>query len=177
MYVITVNKGPVAYAQAELQALAHRHSMQFRYESAVMDGLPLLNLAEFPLPAVEIRSFRGLLNSTSTLVLSMIEQGYSQEEAIRKAQHLGVAEADPWYDLDGWDAVMKTTILANTLLEGQLSPHQVMRQGIRDLAPAEIRAAAQSGTPIRLVSQAHRKLEVPIAEVRPHKIGKDDILL
>ncbi|TMD68840.1 MAG: hypothetical protein E6I91_03645 [Chloroflexi bacterium] len=175
--VITANKGPVAYAQSELQASARHQNVQFRFEATVMDGLPLINLAQFTLQAVGIRSFRALLNTTSNLVLSMIEQGFTRDKAIAKAQELGISEADPWYDLDGWDAVMKTTILANTLLEGQLSPHQVMRQGIRDLAPAEIRAAAQSGTPIRLVSQAHRKLEVPIAEVRPHKIGKDDILL
>jgi len=123
MDVITANKGPVAYAQAELQSLAHRHNLQFRFESTVMDGLPVINLAEFTLPAVGIQSFQAILNSTSSLVLNLIEQGYSQDEAIRRAQHIGVAEADPWYDLDGWDAVMKTTILANTLLEGQLTPH------------------------------------------------------
>src|SRR2546421_2736205 len=176
MDVITANKGPVAYAQAELQALAHRHNVQFRYESAVMDGLPLLNLAEFTLPAVEIRSFRGLLNSTSTLVVSMIEQGYSQQEAIHKAQHLGVAEADPWYDLDGWDAVMKTTILANSLLDGNLTPQMVEREGIRNLTTDEICAAALAGSPYRLISQAHRKNGVLFAEVRARRISSDDTL-
>jgi homoserine dehydrogenase len=83
MDVVTANKGPVAYAQSEMAALASRQQVQFRFESAVMDGLPLLNLAEFTLPAAGIRSFRGLLNVTSSLVLSMIEQGYTQEDAIR----------------------------------------------------------------------------------------------
>src|SRR6266513_543444 len=175
--VITANKGPVAYAQSELQSLAGRYNVQFRFEATVMDGLPLINLAQFTLPAVGMHSFRALLNTTSSLVLNMIEQGFTRDEAIAKAQELGIAEADPWYDLDAWDAVMKTTILANTLLESQLSPHQVTRQGIRDLAPAEIRAAAQAGTPIRLVSQANLKQGVSIAEVRPRKLGKDDILL
>ena len=175
--VITANKGPVAYAQSELQALAGRQNVQFRFEATVMDGLPLINLAQFTLQAVGIHSFRALLNTTSSLVMSMIEQGFTRDEAIAKAQELGIAEADPWYDLDAWDAVMKTTILANTLLESQLSPHQVTRQGIRDLAPAEMRAAAQAGTPIRLVSQANLKQGVSIAEVRPRKLSKDDILL
>lgn len=175
--VITANKGPVAYAQSELQALARHQNVQFRFEATVMDGLPIINLAQFTLQAVSIYSFRALLNTTSSLVLSMIEQGFTRDEAIARAQELGIAEADPWYDLDGWDAVMKTTILANSLLESQLSPHQVTRQGIRGLAPAEIRAAARAGTPIRLVSQANRKQGISIAEVRLHKIGKDDILL
>jgi homoserine dehydrogenase len=176
MDVITANKGPVAYAQAELQVLARRHGAQFRFESAVMDGLPLINLAEFALPAVGIRSFRAILNSTSTLVLSMIEQGFTREEAIQKAQQIGIAEAEPWYDLDGWDAVMKTTILANTLLEGQLTPQMVEREGIRNLTSDEICAAALAGSPFRLVSLAHRKHGVLIAEVRPRRISADDIL-
>jgi len=176
MDVITANKGPVAYAQIELQSLARLHEVQFRFESTVMDGLPVINLAEFTLPAVGIRSYQAILNSTSSLVLSLIEQGFSRDEAIRRAQQTGVAEADPWYDLDGWDAVMKTTILANTLLDGQLTPQMVERQGIGDLTSDEICAAAQAGSPIRLVSQAHRKYSVLIAEVRPRRISPDDIL-
>lgn len=174
--VITANKGPVAFALAELQALARSHHVQFRYESTVMDGLPLFNLAQFSLPAVGISAFRALLNTTSSLVLSVVEQGYSLEEGIRRAQELGVAEADPWYDLDGWDAVMKTTILANALLGGHLTPHQVEREGIRNLHPDEIRAAALAGTPIRLVSQASTSNGVLIAEVRPRPLAQSDIL-
>lgn len=176
MDVITANKGPVAYAQVELQSLARRHEVQFRFESTVMDGLPLINLAEFTLPGVGIQSFQALLNSTSSIVLNMIEQGYSGDEAIQRAQQMGVTEVDPWYDLDGWDAVMKTTILANVLLEGQLTPQMVEREGIRDLTPDDIRAAALAGSPFRLVSQAHRKHGVLIAEVRPRRISSDDFL-
>ncbi len=176
MDVVTANKGPVAYAQSELEALANRYNAQFRFESAVMDGLPLLNLAEFTLPAAGIRAFRGLLNATSSLVLSMIEQGYAQEDAIREAQQVGVAEADPWYDLDGWDAVMKTTILANSLMEGELTPHMVEREGIRTLTSDDICAAALAGSPYRLVSEGHRKHGMLMASVRPVRIGAEDTL-
>ena len=176
MDVITANKGPVAYAQRELESLARRHDVQFRFESAVMDGLPLINLAEFTLPAVGVQSFKATLNSTSTLVLNMIEQGYSLEEAIVKAQEIGVAETDPWYDLDGWDAVMKTTILANSLLDGNLTPQMVEREGIRNLTTDEICAAALAGSPYRLISLAHRKNGVLFAEVRARRISSDDTL-
>ena len=174
--VITANKGPVAFAQAELQALARHNNVQFRFESTVMDGLPLINLNQFTLQAAGIRSFRALLNTTSSLVLSMVEQGYTMDEAILKAQELGIAEADPWYDLDGLDAAMKTTILANNLLDGQLTPNMVEREGLRDLSLDEICAAGLAGTPIRLVSQAHREHDQLIARVFPCKISKDDIL-
>ena len=174
--VITANKGPVAYAQSELQSLAGHYNVQFRFEATVMDGLPLINLAQFTLPGVGMRSFRALLNTTSSLVLSMIEQGHTLDEAIARAQQLGIAEADPWYDLDGWDAAMKTTILANTLLKGELTPQTVEREGIRDLTPSAIRAASAAGTPFRLVSQARHTQGALIAEVRPRRIHKDDIL-
>jgi homoserine dehydrogenase len=176
LHVITANKGPVAHAQFELQELAHRHHVQFRFESTVMDGLPVINLSEYTLQAVGIQSFRALLNTTTGIVLRMIEQGYTLEEAISQAQRIGVAEADPWYDLDGWDAAMKTTILANTLMDGQLTPDLVEREGIRNLSLDGICAAALAGTPIRLVSTAHREHGLLIAEVRPQPLDTGDIL-
>lgn len=176
MDVVTANKGPVAFAQAELEAVARHNNVQFRFESAVMDGFPLINLAQFTLPAVGIQSFRALLNTSSSIVLNMMEQGYSRDEAIFKAQQAGVTEVDPWYDLDGWDAVMKTTILANTFLEGQLKPHMVEREGIRNITSDDVCSAALAGSPIRLVSQASRKHGVLVAEVRPCRIGTDDVL-
>lgn len=176
MDVVTANKGPAAYALSELQALASSRNAQFRFESAVMDGLPLLNLAEFALPAAEMRAFRGLLNATSSLVLSMIEQGYAREDAIHKAQEMGVAEAEPWHDLDGWDAVMKTTILSNALMEGQLTPDMVEREGLRELTSDDICAAALAGSPYRLVSEARRRHGMVRASVRPMRIGAEDTL-
>lgn len=176
MDVVTANKGPIAFGQAELLTLAHKRQVQLRYESTVMDGLPLLNLAEMTLPAVEIRAFRAILNATSTLVLNLIEQGYDQQEAIRHAQQLGIAEADPSYDLDGWDAVMKTTILANTLLEGNLTPRMVKREGIRHLTSDDICSAALAGAPYRLVCEASRKRGMLSASVRPQRISAEDTL-
>ena len=176
MDVVTANKGPIAHAGAALHTLARSKGIQLRYESTVMDGLPLLNLAEFTLPAVGIQGWRGLLNSTSSIVLRQMEQGQSQAEAIQLAQQIGVAEANPWYDLDGWDATMKTTILANTLLGTQLTPATIQRTGIRDLTQTEIMAAAQAGTPIRLVSSAHIVDGSPVATVRPERLQPDDPL-
>jgi homoserine dehydrogenase len=176
MHVITANKGPIAHAADELHALAHQHHVQIRYESTVMDGLPLLNLAQFTLPAVGMRGFRGLLNNTSSIVLHQMEQGASLDDAIRLAQQIGVAEANPWHDLDGWDATMKTTILANTLLQAHLAPRMVQRTGIRDLSQDEVIAAAQAGTPIRLVSSAHLTGEILTATVHPERLQPNDPL-
>lgn len=176
MDVITANKGPIAHAGESLHTLARQRGLHLRYESTVMDGLPLLNLAEFTLPAVNVRGFRGLLNCTSGIVLSQMEQGRSLEEAIRLAQQAGVAEADPWHDLDGWDATLKTTILANALLHARLTPQQVQRTGIRALSQAQVMEAAQNGTPIRLVSSAQFIDGVPTALVLPQHLQPDDPL-
>lgn len=180
MDVVTANKGPAAYAGADLRELARRNNVQFRYESTVMDGLPLINLAEFTLPAVGTRAFRAILNTTSSLVLHLIERGFSLEEAIGQAQQLGIAEADPWYDLDGWDAAMKTTILANTFfstrMTSPMTPPMVSRTGIGDITRDEILTAAAAGTPIRLVSSARYHNGIVTADVSPCRISSNDIL-
>ncbi|HEY0752782.1 MAG TPA: hypothetical protein VGD98_02290 [Ktedonobacteraceae bacterium] len=176
MDVVTANKGPIAHAGTSLHAQARRKGVSLRYESTVMDGLPLLNLAEFTLPAVGILGFRGLLNTTSSIVLRQMEEGQTLETAIQLAQQIGVAEANPWYDLDGWDATMKTTILANTLLNAALTPSLIQRTGIRDLTQAEIIDAARASTPIRLVSSAQLVNGTPVASVRPQPLQPDDPL-
>lgn len=176
MDVITANKGPLAHAGKELRRLAQQQGVFLRYESTVMDGLPLINLVEYTLPAVGIHGFRGLLNRTSSIVLAAMEQGLPLEEAISQARQIGVAEANPWHDLDGWDATMKTTILAGTLLHARLTPTQVQRTGIRDLSQDEIRAAAQHGTPLRLVSSARLLDGQLTATVGPRRLLPDDPL-
>jgi len=174
--VVTANKGPLAHAGAELHALARRQGVHLRYESTVIDGLPLLNLAEFTLPAVGIRGWRGLLNITSAIVLRQIEEGQTLEGAIELAQRMGVAEANPWYDLDGWDATMKTVIITNVLLHANLTPAQIQRTGIRELTPAAIVAAARAATPIRLVCSASFVNGSLLASVRPERLPASDPL-
>jgi homoserine dehydrogenase len=176
MDVITANKGPLAHAGADLRRLARQQGLSLRYESTVMDGLPLINLAAYTLPAVGISGFRGLLNRTSSIVLATMEQGGSLQDALARAQQIGVAEANPWHDLDGWDATMKTTILAGTLLQAGLTPAQVQRTGIRDLSQDEITAAAQSGTPIRMVGSARLVDGMLTATVGPQRLSPADPL-
>ncbi len=80
--MVTANKGPIAHAYHELSALAAEHGVALRFESTVMDGTPIFSMAEAALPATEIASFRGLLNSTSNYVLSRMAQGETLEEAV-----------------------------------------------------------------------------------------------
>src|SRR5262252_7763383 len=115
-YAISANKGPVVYAYRELTALANSKRRRFYFESAMMDGAPVFSLFRDALPAIEVRGFRGVINSTTTVILQTMEAGASLQEAIQEAQRLGVAETDPSADIDGIDAAVKVVEVANVLM-------------------------------------------------------------
>jgi len=95
-----------------------------------MDGTPVFNLAERCLRGTRILSFRGTLNSTTNLVLSRMEEGLTASAAVKEAQALGIAEADPRNDLEGWDAAVKGCAIANGLMGASVRPPQVRRRGL-----------------------------------------------
>jgi homoserine dehydrogenase len=176
LHVITANKGPVAFAGRELQTLARRLCLHFRHEGAVMDGTPVFNLLERCLPGVQVRAFRGTLNSTTSLVLARMEAGQSARAALREAQALGIAEADPSFDIDGWDAAVKLCALANALWGAALRPARVKRTGIRGVSRLEVRRAARAGARLRLVARAERRGGRIIASVSPELLPLGDPL-
>ena len=154
--VISVDKGPIAFAHQELKNLAHQNGVQLLYEGTVMDGMPIFSLAERLLPGVQISGFQGILNSTSGIILEALEAGETFEDGLLLAQQLGIAEADPSYDLDGFDSQMKTCALANALLGATLTPAQVKRRGLGRPNPTEITQGRQRGQVLRLLSSAKK---------------------
>ena len=94
-HAISANKGPVVHAYRELTELAAAQGRRFLFESAVMDGVPIFSLFREAMPAVEVRGFRGVLNSTTNVILEGMESGMSFDESLAQAQQLGVAESDP----------------------------------------------------------------------------------
>ena len=157
MHVVTANKGPVAFAHRRLKALAARKKRLFLHEGAVMDGTPVFNLAERCLRGARIVGFRGTLNSTTNLVLSRMEEGRTVTAAVKEAQTLGIAEADPGNDLEGWDAAVKGCALANALMGASVRPSQVRRRGIAGLTTGDARRAVRAGTRLRLVVRGVRQ--------------------
>jgi homoserine dehydrogenase len=153
-HVVTANKGPVAYAYRRLSILAAGRGLQFRFESSVMDGAPIFALIEKAMPATRVRGFRGVINSTTNLVLTLMAAGKSREEAIAEAQRLGVAEADPAYDLEGWDATVKVCALMNALMDADVRPADIGRTGIERITAKEIKAATRAKTALKLVAEA-----------------------
>lgn len=155
-HVVSANKGPVVHGYRELTALASAHDVRYAFESAVMDGAPVFSLVRDCLPLAELRAVRGVFTSTATVVIEAIEQGLDHAAGVARAQALGIAEADPGYDIDGWDSAMKLCAVANVLLHGDLRPSDVARTGIRQLAESDIRAAQREGAPLRLVGEVSR---------------------
>jgi homoserine dehydrogenase len=176
-HAISANKGPVVYAHRELTKLAQARGVHFFHESAMMDGAPVFSLFRETLPAIEVRGFRGVLNSTTNVILECMESGMSFDDAVREAQRLGVAETDPSNDIDGIDAAVKVVGLANVLMGGQLNLADVSREGIRDIGAAQLHAARESGEKWKLISRARREGDGRIASsVAPERLKADDPL-
>jgi homoserine dehydrogenase len=173
MHGITANKGPVVHAYRELTELAARNGRRFYFESTVMDGAPIFSLFREALPGSNLRLFRGVLNSTTNMILTRMERGDSFENAVAYCQEIGIAETDPSGDIDGWDAAVKVAALATVLMGIPLKPSEVERTGIRGIGPVEIEAARQSGKRWKLVCTGERLGDAVRGKVAPEMVGLD----
>ena len=169
--VVSANKGPVMHGYQRLTALAESRGTRYRFESAVMDGAPVFSLVRRCLPLSGLRVVSGVFTSTATVVLEAVERGGTIEDGIHEAQAMGVAEADPSYDVDGWDSAVKLSAIARVLLERPLPPSDVSRTGLRSLDPAAIRAAYADGRPYRLVGRVAVDGDAVSAEVAPMQVS------
>ncbi len=156
-HAISANKGPIVYAYRELLALAKERGRQFLFESTVMDGVPIFSLFPLGLPLTELRGFSGVLNSTTNVVLTEVEKGRSFDEAVKRAQAIGIAETDPSQDLDGWDSAIKVATIATVLMGVPTRIDQVQRTGIYELNEEKIRSVRSAGMRYKLVCRAERR--------------------
>jgi homoserine dehydrogenase len=175
--VVTANKGPAAFAYHELNAAADAAGVSFLFEGAVMDGIPIFNMVRETMPAVEILGFRGIVNTTTNVIISALEDGGGFGPALARMQAEGIAEADPSLDIDGWDAAAKAAALANVLMGGRVTPHDVDRCGIGGDTGAAVRQAAGQGRRLRLVAAATRRPDGTVtATVKPVALAANDFL-
>lgn len=173
MHAITANKGPVVYAYHHLSELAARKGRQFFFESAVMDGAPIFSLFREALPAAHLRAFQGVLNSSTNLILTHMEEGESFEDALAYAQSIGMTETDPSGDIDGWDSAVKVAALVTVLMGIPLKPDQVERVGIRDLTSQDIARARSQGGRWKLICSARRERGDVEARVAPEIVTSE----
>jgi homoserine dehydrogenase len=149
--VATSNKWPVALHGLELRTLAAEAGVDFRSESTVMSGTPVLSTLTEGLAGARPLSVRGVLNATNNFIASQIARGLSYEDALAEAAAAGLAEPDPSADVDGWDSAAKLMILAGVLFDAALPLDRVERRGIAELDPDEAEAARRPDRALRVV--------------------------
>jgi len=170
MHAITANKGPVVHAYNQLTEIAAAKDRKFFFESTVMDGAPIFSLFRTALPGAQLQAFKGILNSTTNLILTRMEGGEGFDQAVAYAQKIGIAETDPSGDIDGWDAAVKVAALVTVLMGIPLKPNEVERTGIRDIQARDIQRAQEQGQRWKLVCYAVREGDSVKASVAPQMV-------
>lgn len=153
--VVTANKSLLAAHGAELLAAAARHRVPFRYEAAVIAGVPFLGTFSRRPLACAIAGLSGIVNGTSNYILSrMSDDGTNLTDALAEAQHLGYAEPDPSSDINGTDAAEKLCVLMHHFRQGHSSPREIERTGIDVISVDDLAAARELGGVLKPVVHA-----------------------
>lgn len=174
--VVMSNKGPVSLAYAELSALAREKGVRWGFEGTVMSGTPALRMPLTALAGNDIREVRGIFNGTTNYILTKMEEGMSYQDALKQAQELGYAEADPTADVEGYDALGKVVILANVVMNAPLTKEQVTCQGISHLTLDDISRAKAAGKRWKLIGRAKKENGQVTASVGPEMVPLTDPL-
>lgn len=153
--VVTSNKELVAQKGYELLQLAKKYNVNYFFEASVGGGIPLIRPMHRCMAANEITEFYGILNGTTNFILTkMVEDGMSFDGALKLAQKLGYAEANPTADVDGIDACRKMCILSSLAFGHHVYPKDVYAEGIRNISPDDVAIAKKNGYEIKLIGQA-----------------------
>ena len=162
-HVVLANKGPVAERYGDLQALVADSTGDLRFEATVGGAIPAVSTVEDIEPS-HVTAVRGVLNGTANFILTrMAAEGLDYDHVLAEAQDLGVAEADPSFDVEGTDAALKCVILANVLSFGgaddlgdarEFTLADASVEGIRDVPGSALRLAAEDGRTVRLIGEA-----------------------
>jgi homoserine dehydrogenase len=159
MHVITSSKGACAVAAVDLAALANRCGVQFRMESTVMSGTPVLSTMRDGLAGARVVGLRGILNGTANYILTQMTKGLDYAAALANAQARGYAEPDPINDVEGHDVVAKARILGAAAFGRTISLDHVVRCGISGITPNDIQQAVRKQSRLKLVATIKPKPE------------------
>ena len=175
--VVSSNKQLVAEHGMELAALAREHGVSYLFEASVGGGIPLLRPLCRCLAANRIDQVYGIVNGTTNYILTAMDaQGRDFASALKTAQELGYAEADPTADVEGIDACRKTAILADLAFGWNVDPARIPTTGITGVEPADLELARALGYTVKLLGRAARAEGGCCALVEPHLVPLDHIL-
>ena len=153
--VVTANKAMLARHGVALASLAEAHHVALNFEAAVAGGIPIVKTLREGLVGNKLTRIYGILNGTCNYILTRMErEGLSFADCLRDAQKLGYAEADPTFDVEGFDTAQKLAILASLAFGTRVDPDAVDVEGISSISPADLKAADELGYRIKLLGVA-----------------------
>ncbi len=176
-HVVTANKEVIAKYGYELLSLAQKHNVDLRYEASVGSGIPLISPFQQDLAANDISAIYAILNGTTNYILTqMSQEGLDFSLALKQAQELGYAEANPANDIEGIDAAYKLAILSSLAFHTAVKPQDIYCEGVSRLQVSDFRYAKEFGYAIKLLAIAKRVDEAIELRVHPVFIPEDSQL-
>lgn len=176
-HVIMTNKGPIALEGKGLLDLARKNGVLLKFEGTVLSGTPAINLGMNNLAGAGVTEVLGIVNGTTNYILSEMEKGLDYNQALKQAQELGYAEADPSGDVEGWDALGKVVILTSTIMNYPMTKSQVEREGITKITKEDIEQAKKEGKRWKLIASSKINADGTVSgSVKPMKLALDDPL-
>ncbi|RXJ98074.1 homoserine dehydrogenase [Arcobacter sp. CECT 8986] len=173
--VVTANKALLAYHRYELEEFAQ--DIPFEYEAAVAGGIPIINALREGLTANNIASIQGIMNGTCNYMLTkMINEGVKYEDILKEAQDLGYAEADPTFDVGGFDAAHKLLILGSIAYGIDAKPEDILIEGIQNITSYDIEFAKEFNYSIKLLGIAKRDGNFIELRVHPAFVPKEEMI-
>ncbi len=171
--VVTANKALLAYHRFELQKLA---STPFEYEASVAGGIPVIKALRDGLSANHILEIKGIINGTCNYILSEMKKGRDYKEVLKEAQEKGYAEADPTFDVGGFDAAHKLLILASIAYNIDAKPEDILIEGIENINLTDIEFAKEFGYEIKLLGIAKKRDSEIELRVHPTLIKQQEMI-
>lgn len=157
MHIIAISKGALALDYPAIRAEATRQGVALKVSGAAGSALPTVDFLQYDLAGCQVSAVAAIVTATTNLILSeMTTRDCSFEDALAEAQRLGIAEADPSLDIEGWDTACKIAILCNAAFGTSIDVLHMPRQGIGGIRPADIRQWRSRGLTPRLVGQIDR---------------------
>ncbi len=167
--IITANKEMFAHHGSELKQLAQARGTMLGYDATTAGGIPIIQTIQQLLQVNQIQKIQGILNGTSNYILTeMREQQTSFDTALKQAQELGYAEADPTNDIEGYDALYKLLILSELTFGEQPALKEIKRKGISDISAAHIATNQTNGKKIKhlaTIQQVEGKLHASVEPI------------
>ncbi len=173
--VVTANKALLAYHRYELQEIAKDTPLM--YEASTAGGIPIIGALKNGLSANHILSIQGIMNGTTNYMLTkMIKEGAEYASVLKEAQDLGYAEADPTFDVGGFDTAHKLLILASLAYGIDAKPEDILIEGIESISTVDVSFAKEFGYEIKLLGIAKKAQSGVELRVHPTMIAKDSMI-